>query len=299
MTQGILSRFNKYQLERFPLAVLVFTTLSVVLSSSAIVLPRSQSIFSNWPAIIVGTVTGLLFTFLMRVFDDFKDKEFDDKFHGERPVQKSVISLKELNVLNIAGITVQITVNLIYSISAFLWWCLAMAYSLLARNEFFIKNWIKKHFHIYNLLNLMQLFFLQIYLYALISPVIVWSEPLLYAHFIFVLLNSGMLDMARKLKAGENESKGLDTYSSRWGMKKAALVLGFISAGILVVFTYISNALGGSIQLIAYGGIAFIILLSCLFVYLNWNDGRSSKIVQAGGVLFFLSVHILIALTRA
>ena len=132
MTQGILSRFNKYQLERFPLAVLVFTTLSVVLSSSAIVLPRSQSIFSNWPAIIVGTVTGLLFTFLMRVFDDFKDKEW--------PVQKSVISLKELNVLNIAGITVQITVNLIYSISAFLWWCLAMAYSLLARNEFFIKN---------------------------------------------------------------------------------------------------------------------------------------------------------------
>ena len=44
MKSSLLSRFNEYQKERIPFAVLTFTTLSVVLSSAAIVAQEGQTL---------------------------------------------------------------------------------------------------------------------------------------------------------------------------------------------------------------------------------------------------------------
>ena len=41
--KSFLKRFNIYQKERFPIAVLIFTTLAVVLSSAAVVLSDEKN----------------------------------------------------------------------------------------------------------------------------------------------------------------------------------------------------------------------------------------------------------------
>jgi 4-hydroxybenzoate polyprenyltransferase len=222
--RNLLSRFNEYQKERFPFAVLTFTTLSVVLSSAAVAVTTDIPLSSLKIQIIIGTLTCLLFMFNIRVFDDFKDKSFDNQFHKKRPVQRGLISLKELNIINLISIAIQVILNLFMSINAFIYWILAMCYSLIAKKEFFIKKYIRKTFILYNFLNLMQMFFLQIYLYALIEPNFSFKDPLLFIHFIFVLSNAVILEVARKMKSKREESKGMDTYSGRYGVKKSAFI---------------------------------------------------------------------------
>ena len=220
-------RFYKYQKERFPFVVLIFTTLSVVLSSVAVVAVSNAKLSDYNLEIFIGTVTCLLFMFNIRVFDDFKDNKFDNKYHKERPVQRGLITIKELNLVNFCFILIQILLNLIFAKETLIFWILAMVYSLIARKEFFVKKFIKKHFILYNFLNTLQIFFLQIYLYALIEPMSSIKEPLLIIHFVFVLANAVILEIARKLKSVKKESSGRDTYSGRYGVKKASLTYFF------------------------------------------------------------------------
>ena len=56
-------RFYKYQKERFPFVVLIFTTLSVVLSSVAVVAVSNAKLSDYNLEIFIGTVTCLLFMF--------------------------------------------------------------------------------------------------------------------------------------------------------------------------------------------------------------------------------------------
>ena len=294
MKSSLLSRFNEYQKERFPFAVLTFTTLSVVLSSAAIVAQEGQTLSKLTLPIIVGTITCLLFMFNVRVFDDFKDKGFDDTFHGKRPVQRGLISLKELNLINYISIAFQVLLNIFISISAFFYWILAMIYSLIARAEFFMKDFIKKRFILYNALNLLQMFFLQIYLYALIQPNFSFTNPLVFIHFIFVLANAVILEIARKLKSKDDESLGKDTYSGRYGIKTAS----FIYAGsyfiTYILFLIIFLQIGYSL-LILLLSLVFLALIinSNIFYYVKRNK-LSTKIIEGVAILFYLSMHLLI-----
>ena len=287
-------RFYQYQKERFPFVLLIFTTLSVVLSSAAIVVGPNES-FSQflWP-IIIGTITCLFFMFNIRVFDDYKDKSFDTKFHANRPVQRGLISLKELSSINIISMLLQFVVNLFVSITALLWWLLALCYSLIARYEFFCKDFIKKRFILYNLMNLMQMFFLQIYLYALIEPQFSFKDPLIFVHFIFVLSNAVILEIARKLKPKRDESKGLDTYSGRYGVKKSALIY----AGSYIVtyglFLYIMVNVAYSSLIALLSVLFFILIIYSTMYYVRKQTKLSTKILEGVAILFYLAMHLLI-----
>ncbi|MBU0628440.1 MAG: UbiA family prenyltransferase [Nanoarchaeota archaeon] len=296
--KSLLYRFNIYQKERFPFAILVFTTLSVVLSSSVIVITSDDSILNHLPGIIIGTLTCLLFMFNIRVFDDFKDERFDSRFHKERPVQKGIITLNEINFLNIAGLSIQILLNVFYSLSAFFWWLLALAYSLIARMEFFMKGWIRKRFFIYNALNLLQIFFLQIYLYKLIEPALSWKNNLLFIHFIFVLFNAGLLDVARKLKRKEDETEGKDTYSSRLGMETASFMYSCVCLIVYGLFLYLLFSLKKSFILFYASLIPLAVVITSTILYLSWKNKASTKVVEGLAILFYLSMHLLLVFTR-
>lgn len=294
MHKSLLSRFNEYQKERFPFAVLIFTTLSVVLSSAAIVVSESTSFSSLTIPIIVGTMTCLLFMFNIRVFDDFKDKGFDNKYHKERPVQRGLISLKELNIINLVSIVFQVILNAFISLGAFIYWILAMCYSLIAKKEFFIKNYIRKRFILYNFLNLMQMFFLQIYLYAIIEPNFSFKDPLVFIHFIFVLSNALILEVARKLKSKHNESKGLDTYSSRYGVRKSS----YIYAGSYLVtylfFLVIFLQINFSIIILLLSLLSLVLIIYSTIYYATKRSKLSTKVLEGIAILFYLSMHLLI-----
>src|SRR3989338_5769586 len=114
MKKAFLSRFNRYQLERFPFAVLTFTTFAVVAISFAISLPATDSLLHHATAIIIGTLTGLLFLFHMRVSDDHKDNWFDATYHKNRPIQAGIIKLYEIRWLNRIGLAAQVLLNAVF-----------------------------------------------------------------------------------------------------------------------------------------------------------------------------------------
>jgi hypothetical protein len=298
MRRHFLVRFNQYQWERFPFLVLIFTTFSVVASSFVIVLPRTVSLLDQRVAMLVGTITGVLFLFHMRVSDDHKDHFFDNRYHADRPVQKKIVSLKEIAWLDRAGIVFQALLNAALFPIALLWWLLAYAYSSVAGGDFFLGASIRERFYLYNLLNMLQLLFVQAYLYALIDPAFSAVNILFVIHFLFVLLNAAVLEFARKMKHPAQESAGNDTYSARLGVRGAAAAYGALCLLVYSSFLFLLQRLSASPILLVCSFAAVAIVTVSIILYLFWADRRCARIVEGSAVAFYLSMHLLLAATR-
>src|SRR3989338_8000879 len=99
MQKSLLYRYTIYQRERFPLAILVFTTLAVLLSSAAILYYNVTFI-----QMIVTFFAVLAYLFHMRVIDEKRDFNHDSQHHKSRPIQQGVITIEELEKINIFGL---------------------------------------------------------------------------------------------------------------------------------------------------------------------------------------------------
>jgi len=132
-------------------------------------------------------------------------------------------------------------------------------------------------------------------LYALIEPGFSFKDFLLFVHFIFVLANAQILEVARKLKGKKDESKGLDTYSSRYGIKKSVyLYLGsiFLSYFLFMIILYRVNF---SINIIILSLVSLVLIVYSVYYYILKRNRLSTKIIEAIAILFYLSMHLLIA----
>ena len=296
--RNFFRRLYEFQKERLQLEVLIFTTSAVVLSSVAVSLPSGESMFSYLTEIIISFITLLLFMFHIRVLDEHKDYDFDSKYHKERPIQRGLISLKELLILDVLGLITIFLLNAFFQIRAILFLLIAFAYTLLAGNEFFMKKWIRKKFFLYNFLNLLQLLFLQFYLYSLIDPKFSFKEILLTVHFIFVLFNVGLLEFARKLKIKSQESEARDTYSSRLGMKKSVFIYTLIYLFVYGLFIYMIFNLNFSIYIFLTSLLFLNLIAISPIIYLSWNSQKSTLILQGITALFYISMHLLLVFTK-
>jgi len=296
--RNFLKRFIEFQNERLQIGILMFTTTAVVLSSVAVSLPKGEMIFNFIPEIITSIITLLLFMFHIRVLDEHKDYEFDSKFHKDRPVQRGLITLKELLITDIIGLFVIFLINLFFPIRAITFLLIAFGYTLIAGKEFFIKKWIRKRFYLYNFLNLLQLLFLQFYLYSLINPNFSFGNPLLSIHFIFVLFNVGIIEFARKLKSSSEETKAKDTYSSRLGIKKSVLFYLLICFIVYGLFFYMFWNLNFTLILFAISLIPLNLVILTSLIHLSKNNKSSSLSLQGFAVLFYISMHLLLVISK-
>ena len=296
--RNFFKRFYEFQKERLQLEVLIFTTSAVVLSSVAVSLPSGENISNYLIEIIVSIITLLLFMFHIRVLDEHKDYHFDSRYHQGRPIQRGLISLKELLTLDIVGLLIIFLVNIFFPLRAIIFLFIAFGYTLIAGNEFFMKNWIRKRFFLYNFLNLLQLLFLQFYLYSLIDPKFSFKNILLTVHFAFVLFNVGILEFARKLKAKSEETDAKDTYSSRLGIKKSVLVYILICFTVYGLFLYMFSSLGFSWILFAISLTFLNLVILTTLIYMSNNNKTSSLLLQSFAALFYISMHLLLVFTQ-
>ncbi len=296
--RNFFKKFYEFQKERLQLEVLIFTTSAVVLSSVAVALPSGNSIFDFITEIFFSIITLLLFMFHIRVLDEYKDYDFDSIYHKERPIQRGLITLKELLIIDIIGLLIIFSLNVFFSQRAFIFLLITFGYTLIAGKEFFVKNWIRKRFFLYNFLNLLQLLFLQFYLYSLINPNFSFKNLILIVHFIFVLFNVGIIEFARKLKAKSEETDAKDTYSSRLGIKNASFVYILICFTVYGLFIYMLLSLGFS-SIIFSVSLTFLnlVILSTLFYVLNKNQ-KSSFLLQVFASLFYISMHLLLVFAK-
>jgi 4-hydroxybenzoate polyprenyltransferase len=226
-----------YQRERFPIVahglLIVAFSLSAVCYSSLL---RGHIALPNFQVALTAFVSCLLFFLLLRVADEFKDLEDDRKYRPYRPVPRGLVTLRELGVLAVIALAIQLALALWLEPLLVLPLIVTWAYLGLMSKEFFVPAWLKARPFMYLWTHMLILPFIDFYATAcdwlsagvfsagiLSSGVAKPSSGLVW----FVLMsffNGIVVEIGRKLRAPEAEEKGVETYSALYGPKRASLM---------------------------------------------------------------------------
>ncbi|MCH8907285.1 MAG: hypothetical protein IH840_09370 [Candidatus Heimdallarchaeota archaeon] len=258
---GIFSKVFVYVKERFPVIPLSFLMLGEA-ASGYLVGYESRNLDSPELRFIpLLLIFLLLFFFQLRIFDDIKDYEIDLKAHPGRPLSRGIINIHELNRIQIIVILIQTIIILIISLETtflvFLFFTLAQIFSILMRNEFFVKSWIRNHIFVYLVSH--QL----VVPLVMIIPVLTGSTrvvftPFIIIYYVRVLIANYTIELTRKTVGVEEERPDFETYSSPkvLGYQKAAFVLiivSFIEMVPIIWYSYYPNVYWNFLVLGSYG----------------------------------------------
>ena len=225
---SLARRFWVFQNERAPL--LVLAVLAVTLTAAVGRLHGSL----HWPAVVAASSMVVLYLLQIRLADEPKDFEHDNIHYPDRPVQRGLITLAELDTLK----RVAIVMFLGLAAASASWSVMLLAvgqqgYSYLTRREFFVRDWLRRHFLTYQIIHYVQLFILG-WLILEVLKVTPLEERAL--SFGYVMLMIGMLESSRTI-GGHDQQAASDRYSHRLGVVMAVSVFGLfvVAAGSVSV----------------------------------------------------------------
>lgn len=244
-----------YLLKRFHLIPLTLLVASDILVVHSIL----QKEVSNITDYVFAFLFVLLFLFHNRVGDDQRDFAFDAKYYPERQVQKGIISLKVLNRLTIITyflmVLLMLTINLQslwigIPLLLFAWW---------AKKDFYLPETFKEqYFFLYNLLNMLQMLFLQVFIYFALQPFKAF-DLLIWMHIAFVFALSLQIEVTRKIHHKKYPAN--DQYSDRLGVKASIylwLMFSILSIFLSFYLGYLMDV--DWIMLLVFEGLFLVIL---------------------------------------
>jgi len=289
-----LKRFYRYQKERFP--VLGHGLLVASFSFSAISysrICRGAEGFVTWQAFAVCVFTTISLFLLVRIFDEFKDKEDDAAFRKHLPVPRGLIRLKELFIIGAILVIAQVALNAWFFPKLLIIYAVVIGYLSLMGKEFFIANWLKKHQFWYVTSHMFIIPLIDIYASGLdwmlegVDP----PKGLLF-FFIVSYMNGIVLEIGRKIRTPEQEAVGVLTYSSLLGTKKAV----FAWFGIL--FVTLMAAIAAAV--FAGHGVLGIIILCSVFIlslipgilFLSKMSVKRAKAIEIASALWTIAMYL-------
>jgi hypothetical protein len=281
-----LHRFWVFQAERIPLLVMFILIFAIMF---AIVRSSHQTSISN---LIIATCMGVLYLLQIRLSDEPKDFEHDSKYYPQRPVQRGLITLSELrNTNNIIIIMFFVLALLTRSWTVFLLTCFQQGYAVLTRKEFFIREWLRAHFLMYQFSHYIQLLILDWLVLSVLNvqPI---SKKIMY--FIFVILLIAMVESTRTIGNTDDQNAN-DRYSNRLGINKA--LLGFIclvavSSGYTIFLVQSLHAHNNPVVLIP----SLIFVFYTVNQYRNKPAKKNEQLLQLAALLLLLSSATTLAL---
>jgi 4-hydroxybenzoate polyprenyltransferase len=221
------ARLLTFQAERMPLLpMLVMAALAI-------------GVIANFArptlhAYLGATLIFMLYLIQIRTADEQKDFEHDNRYHPDRPVQRGVVTLAELQRINVMAKVGQLLLYASFlDARIMLLGLLSQGYAYLTRHEFFVRDWIRQHFYIYYITHYLQLVILFYALITIIQPVGV-SAALLVT---YAMLGVVMSEMGRKMFAVEDDTTD-DTYSAQLGHRGSAIVLTIIALALTALVWY-------------------------------------------------------------
>lgn len=281
-TWPFVRRFWVYQNERYPIVVFVIISGLLVLA-----LAKIDGHF-DWARIAIATAMAILYFMQIRVADEPKDYEHDNIHHPERPVQRGVITLIELNRIKlfcVSGFLVLACLTgspLVIGLAV-----LQQCYAYLTRQEFFMRTWLRKHFFIYQYSHYAQLLLLAWLLVVAGGVIGSWVEQLLYIGYVLAMI--APIEASRTI-GGSDEAKAHDRYSHIMGVVPALI-------GYLLI-TFIT--IGYTIFLIQYGGDSLNPLLLIIgLVAVTWASLRYEHAPLAKNAQILNGVSLLMYIACA
>ncbi|MGE0435323.1 MAG: prenyltransferase [Planctomycetota bacterium] len=226
-------RYLAWMRERFPLTP---TLLFVVLYGTVLLygrwLTHDGPLAIGWRELL-GFSACYGFFLMLRVFDEHKDFAKDLHNFPERVLQRGLITLGHLKVAGALCLAAQIGVSLWFDGGAFghVWWhwVAVLVWSLLMLREFFISEWLSKRLVLYALSHMLIMPLAELWMAQMgalgreLPWTVLWISALSFS--------SGMsFEIARKLKAPEDERETVDSYTKSLGLRGAPLAV-FVCLG--------------------------------------------------------------------
>lgn len=232
---------------------------------------------------ILFMLTFLFFFFLFkqRIIDEFKDEKHDLKNFPNRPLPQGLISKRQLIILGLLVFFMELLFVFLLGFSKVYFFILI--YTFFMTKEFFISNWLNRHFTAYFLIHEAIFLLFGIYFITVIDQTIPPISFRLLLTLIMLLAAPMSIEIIRKFSP-RFDSKGktvADTYSSVWGRKNALVALVMLSFLIGLALTIIKTN--------------YIFLVFSLIIILSWITLRlkSDKIIIITGVISFLGFVLL------
>jgi len=267
-------RWRVYQNERFPL--LFYIPLMSIFGFSSV----SYSLHLNNPhagfsdigaaQAITAIVTTLIWFMLMRIADEHKDYEEDLQHRPYRPVQRGLVKLKELRIIGVVLISIQIVLSIWVDWRLLGILALVFIWFTLMTFEFGAAKWLKAHPTLYLLSHMVIMPFIDLY-----ATSVEWLPRGGMISFGIVLYmissycDGTVVEVGRKLRAKENEEYGVDTYTQIWGPKRAMTVW-----MICITISGISTILAGFQVRV---GFIILVVLVPLYLYALYSAYKFAK----------------------
>jgi 4-hydroxybenzoate polyprenyltransferase len=258
-----LGALRAYLSERFPVPVTLM--LSVATGVAAYAVAQAEFIRAGAPVLFDGTAAAgcfavFLFLFHLRVFDEHKDFDLDNETRPDRPVQRGLITLRQLKVLGAVAIAGQLIIALVPGPSIGALYLLPLGYSVLMYFEFFVKDWLSARIIWYAITHCLVMALIALALGARFTMrADIALSPELWAFLALTVTTFFSVDVLRKMWAPETEVDGVDSYSQRYGLRASAI----LATGILLA----SAALGGWIGHRLGGGYIWLGIVALVTVW--------------------------------
>ncbi|MEO9531776.1 MAG: UbiA family prenyltransferase [Crocinitomicaceae bacterium] len=289
-----LKRLWIYQKERFPLLVNLIAVSTFTFSAiSYSRICRGEDGFVGWDTYLIGCFATFTLFLLVRIFDEFKDKEDDAKYRSYLPVPRGVVKLKELRNIGIVVGVIQIAVIAYFQLPMLYLYVIVIAYLCLMGVEFFVGDWLKKRHLLYITSHMFIIPLLDIYSSGL-DWLLEGESPHWGLAFFFAVsyLNGLQGEFGRKLKAPKDEEEGVISYTGLWGVKKAIVIWALVLLLTLVIATFAAYYAG-------YGLVTFSVLISlavvCLIpgiLFAKKPNKKMAKAVEAVSGIWIVGMYL-------
>ncbi|HNY10839.1 MAG TPA: UbiA family prenyltransferase [Candidatus Wallbacteria bacterium] len=256
-------------------------------------------------------LTGLFLVWLvffhMRLFDDIKDYETDKLVNKDRPLPRGVLTTDQFGAGILACILLEMAVALILGFNIFTTYIMALAFTLIMRQEFFIGDWMRPKMELYATTHTFSASLLGMLIFSITSGKMICDMPksyLLIAIGNWFVFN--VFEFGRKTFSAEEEREGVDSYSLRLKPFGAFTLLG---VNIFLAFTMlylsaeniISSVAGNAAapdfgpMLISAAVISFIVAVSGMMYSLKPSNFYA-KFYRGVVSLYLIAYHVSITL---
>ncbi|MDI1233552.1 MAG: UbiA family prenyltransferase [bacterium] len=284
-------RFWQYQKERFPLlahGILIASFTFSAMAFSNICRNAIESFHVN--SFFKAFINTFLLFLLLRISDEFKDKEFDAINRPHLPVPRGLVTLSELKILGISVLFLLIIFNVIFAAAHLFIFTFVLLYGGLMFKEFFIKHWLEKN----------QVFYVASHM--MIIPLVdtmassfdwMGQQPnvngLLW-FFAVSFFNGCTLELGRKIKSKDNEEA--NSYSKALGFSKAML---YFQTVVFITFLLCLGAANyAHLALGHFLVFAILYVVSALFgwYYYVHQTKKNSKLFEAISGIWAIGMYL-------
>lgn len=286
-----IKRFWQYQKERFPIIQYFIFILLFYLSFYLYAGFLNGKPPVNIALMAKGFLTVFLVFFELRLFDEIKDYETDLKYQPERPVQRGLISLREVRIMIPISIAVMFLINLFSFLSNILFFAVLQAFILIMSKEFFFGEVLKKNRIAYASLHMLSMVFIAAYVINHSFGAGNWTFPA-YMMLLLAYISGFIIEVGRKIEAPENERRGVDNYSKLLGPEKAALLLLALSASSSAVAYLLTDGYWKVYSLISF--IPSLVTFFAVIVFIRKKSPRNAKNLNASSSLQVMGLFLIL-----